>query len=171
MKAIGTMFLVVVVLGGGVALVYAFTGPAQAVVQPIAFNHTIHLNEASLTCTDCHTDAATSAFAGLPRKSVCLDCHDIDEEQGSNPEKDKLFGFEDSDAQIPWKRVAITRPDVFFSHRRHVTAAKLDCLDCHQDQPTLSKPPHTARLVMAMTTCIECHEERGVTTDCLRCHR
>lgn len=171
MRAVASLFLVVIVLGGCVALVYAFTGRVETIVQPIAFNHTVHLNEASLTCTDCHTDAATSSFAGLPGKDMCLDCHDIDEEGGVHAEKDKLFAFADTANDIPWRRIAVSGEDVYFSHRRHVTAAKLDCLECHQDQPTLSKPPPTARLVMAMDTCIECHENRGVTGDCLACHR
>lgn len=171
MRAVASLFLMVVVLGGCVALVYALTGRAETIVQPIAFNHAVHLNEASLTCIDCHTDADTKSFAGLPRKAMCLDCHDMDEEGGVHTEKDKLFAFADTASDIPWRRIAVAGEDVFFSHRRHVTAAKLDCLECHQDQATQSWPPSTVRVVMTMDTCIECHEERGITDDCLACHR
>lgn len=165
------VLLIMIVLGGFVALGHAVGRRGVPVTQPILFNHTVHLNEAGLQCQQCHTDAATDRFAGLPGKASCLDCHDIDEEAGTDPEKDKLFAYDETDDDIPWVRVAILRPDVFFSHRRHVTGGGLDCLECHRDQPQLTQPPPTTRLVMRMTDCIACHDSKGVTHDCLACHR
>ena len=161
----------VAALAGCAALVFAVAGRGRQVTQPIAFNHAMHVGEASLECLDCHTDAATRRDAGLPGKQICLDCHDPDQEAGKHPQKDQLFAFGKGDREIPWIRVAVTRPDVFFSHRRHVAAAKMACLDCHADQPSLTAPPSAARLVMTMTACIECHERCSVSTDCLACHR
>lgn len=163
--------LAMAVLAGGVAVVHGVMLRGPVVTQPIAFNHTIHVGEASLACKDCHTDAASRRDAGLPGKQICLDCHDADLEAGNHPEKDRLFTFAEGDGEIPWIRVAVIQPDVYFSHRRHVAAANLDCLACHEDQPTLTSPPPRARLVMSMTRCIECHEEKGASRDCLVCHR
>ena len=168
MRLIGAIFLVLVVVGGGVAIVY---GLADTVVQPITFNHAIHIDEGQLECTDCHQNAATGVHAGIPGKEICLDCHDIDDEEGSHADKDRLFAYVDTDPDIPWIRVAVIVPDVFFSHRRHVGAAQMDCLECHIDQATLTEPPNTSRLVMDMDACLDCHEERGANTDCLACHR
>ena len=166
-----TAAVIVIAFGGFVAIVYGFAVLPERVVQPISFNHVIHLEDAGITCDECHTNAATGVFAGLPGKEICLDCHDVDEEADSHPEKDKLFAFDESDGDIPWRRVAVTRPDVYFSHRRHVASGKLDCLECHPDQPSLKKPPRSARLVMSMDDCIACHEERNASSDCLACHR
>lgn len=163
--------VIIIAVGGFVAIVYGFAVRAERVIQPIEFNHVVHLDDAGISCEECHTNAARSVYAGLPGKDMCLDCHDIDEEADSHPEKDKLFVFDESDEDIPWRRVAVTRPDVYFSHRRHVTSAKLDCLECHVDQRTLSIPPRTIRLVMSMDACIECHEQSDASTDCLACHR
>lgn len=160
-----------VVVVGLAAIVYGVVTRGKRVDQPIAFNHVVHLEDAGMQCIECHKRAETSVHAGLPGKNICLDCHDIDDEEGSHLEKDKLFGFDDVDEDIPWRRVAVTAPDVFFSHRRHVTSGKIDCLTCHRDQPTLSVPPPTARLVMPMTECIACHRQRNTTEDCLACHR
>lgn len=171
MRVIGIIFFVLVVVGGGVAIVYGLTYAAPVVIQPIAFNHVVHVEEARMQCVDCHLNATTGVYAGIPGKNICLDCHDIDDEEGSHPEKDELFSYVDTDQDIPWLRVAVTRPDVYFSHRRHVSSAQMDCLECHADQPTLIKPPSTSRLVMSMNACIDCHEERGASTDCLACHR
>ncbi len=171
MRSAASMFIMLVVIVGFVALVYGFVGRGPAVDQPIAFNHAIHIDQAGLQCVDCHTGAETEVYAGLPGKQLCLDCHDIDEEEGSHPEKDKLFAFDDDPGDIPWKRVTMTAPDVYFSHRRHVAGALLDCLECHTDQASLSKPPSRARLVMTMNECLDCHEQREATADCLFCHR
>lgn len=169
-KTLSALVAVVVVVGG-VAIGYGVVTRSPRVDQPIAFNHVIHLGEASLQCVDCHLNAESTPFAGIPGKQICLDCHDIDDEQGSNIEKDKLFAFAELDGDIPWKRVAITRPDVFFSHRRHVTSAKLECLTCHKDQDTLIAPPRTSRHVMPMADCVNCHAEHAMPKDCNACHR
>ena len=167
--------LLAVILVGVVALAavaHGLGGFSATVTQPIVFNHKVHLEEASLQCADCHTDAASQVWAGLPNKDSCLDCHDVDDEETQNdPEKAKLIRYDDQEQDIPWRRVAVTRPDIFFSHRRHVTAAGLDCLTCHPNQRKLTAPPRTADFVMRMGDCIACHEKSKVTTDCLACHR
>ncbi len=171
MRLILSAVTAAVLVGGCVALVYGIALREARVVQPIAFNHAVHLSGADMQCIECHTGAESGRYAGLPRKAVCLDCHDIDEEEGSHPEKTKLFAFDESDEEIPWRRVAVSAPHVFFSHRRHVSAAGLDCLVCHSEQPALTAPPSVARLVMTMTDCIDCHEKNQVSSDCLACHR
>lgn len=171
MRKFSWILIAVVIVTGFVAIVRGFAPGTHSVVEPIAFNHTVHLNDAGLSCSDCHLNAATSVSAGIPGKEICLNCHDSDEESGKNPEKDKLFAYADRDAQIKWIRVTMTRPDVFFSHRRHVASAGLDCLVCHKDQKELTRPPSHVRLVMKMADCINCHREKGVRHDCLTCHR
>ncbi len=166
-----SILVALVVVVGGVAIVYGVVTRGPRVDQPIAFNHAVHVGEADVTCQDCHLNAESTRFAGIPGKQICFDCHDIDEEEGSHPEKDKLFSFDESDDDIPWQRVGVTRPDVYFSHRRHVTAAKLDCLVCHQHQDTLTTPPRRSRLVMGMDDCVDCHTKSAIPEDCNACHR
>jgi hypothetical protein len=174
MRSVVTVVVVLAIMGGAVALVYGLAAQRGTVKQPIAFNHALHLDEAGVQCIECHTGAETGVYAGLPGKNSCFDCHDIDEEDDSppaNPEKARLFAFDDRPDEIPWVRVAVTKPDVFFSHRRHVACAQMDCLECHPDQPKLTAPPSIARQVMTMDDCIDCHTEKGASIDCLACHR
>ena len=172
MRIIRPLAVVLVGVAALVAIGRSFGGVSATVTQPIAFNHKVHLEEASLQCAHCHTDAASQAWAGLPNKDSCLDCHDVDDEETqNNPEKAKLIRYDEEEQDIPWRRVAITRPDVFFSHRRHVTAAGLDCQTCHPNQRNLTAPPRTADFVMRMNDCIACHEKSEASTDCLACHR
>ena len=161
-----------IIVVGMVAILYAFGPSGERVTQPLAFNHAIHLEDAGLACLDCHTNAGTAVYAGLPGADICLDCHDTDDEEvQQHKEKAKLVPYAESEENIPWVRVAVTKPDVFFSHRRHVTAGEIDCLKCHPDQPALTAPPKTVGEVMTMDDCLDCHEEREVSVDCLVCHR
>jgi len=169
-RKLSIMAILVVIVGLSV-IARAYVKGGDRVTQPIAFNHHVHLDSANLQCVECHRNATTGVFAGLPGKAICLDCHDIDEEQHTNPQKDALFAFDDLEEDIPWRRVTRTRPDVFFPHRRHVTSGKIDCLRCHPNQPKLTKPPAYNQLVMRMNDCLACHKDRGVSTDCLICHR
>ena len=166
-----TALAAVVVIVGATAMVREVVTRGELVEQPIAFNHVIHIDDAGMQCLECHLNAESAPFAGIPGKAICFDCHDIDEETGSHPEKDKMFAYDERSEDIPWGRVAITRPDVYFSHRRHVTSAKLDCLECHKDQERLTSPPRRTRLVMTMDDCLECHAKSGMVEDCNTCHR
>lgn len=169
MKKGALVFILLLVTA--VVLAYGVSRRGEAAIQPIKFNHAVHINEASLSCTDCHLNARSGRYAGIPGKNLCFDCHDIDDEQETHPEKDRLFAFYDVEDDIPWVRVEVTRPDVFFSHCRHVASGGLGCLDCHPDQDHRREPPAVAKLVMRMGDCIACHQIRRVSTDCLACHR
>jgi len=165
--------VVVIAIGGAVVVAIAsgYRGPV-VVSQPIAFRHNIHIAKAELDCTSlCHAAAATNVYAGLPSKDVCYECHDPDEESPDKPELTRLAGYIDLDEDIPWKRVAVTRSDVFFSHRRHVTSGQIECARCHPDVAEAAGPLSVVSHVMRMDECISCHELEGADTDCLACHR
>lgn len=155
-----------------------FRGGGVLEPQPIAFNHALHLERAQgIVCADCHQFVNTETYAGIPSKWICLDCHDAygdesdPEAEVNRPEFAELMQFARSDEEIPWHRVTATREDVFFSHRRHVTVGELECTECHPDMPSRTEPPTRGPIVMAMDTCIGCHEERNQATDCVACHR
>ena len=165
--------LVVAVLALG-AWIYA---PGPLPPQPIAFNHRLHLERVQgITCQDCHMFVLSETYAGLPSKVVCFGCHDPDADE-DDKEADAfkakfagLMAFAGTEGEIPWHRVTIIREDVFFSHRRHVTVAKLDCRECHPEMPDRTSPPTRGPIEMKMSTCIRCHEENNASVDCVACH-
>jgi c(7)-type cytochrome triheme protein len=61
--------------------------------------------------------------------------------------------------------------DVFFSHRRHVTVAKVECQTCHGAIGEATAPPGRPAVNQSMEWCISCHEKRQVSVDCNACHR
>ena len=164
--------IAVVVLGAWVRL------PGPLPPQPIAFNHRLHLERIQgVNCQDCHRFVMSQTYAGLPSKFICFDCHDPDADENDTdadarkPQFASLMAFAKSDGDIPWHRVTATREDVFFSHRRHVTVAKLGCRECHPKMPDRTHPPTRGPIQMRMKTCLACHEKNNASEDCVSCHR
>lgn len=170
--------IVGIVIVAGVAGVVAIVATARArrgptlVTQPVAFSHQLHVTRAGLDCTTlCHAAATSEVYAGLPSKDVCYECHDPDEETPDKPELTRLAAYVDRDEDIPWQRVALVPPDVFFSHRRHVSAGQLECARCHPGVAEAARPLEEVSLAMRMDQCLDCHERQEADLDCLACHR
>ncbi|MBI4605241.1 MAG: cytochrome c3 family protein [Planctomycetes bacterium] len=176
------------ILGGiAAAIAIAVAGAALAArafesdrlpPQPIAFNHRLHLERAQgIACLDCHSSATSQTYAGIPGKAICFGCHDPDPDpddasaDARKPAFDTLMAFAKDEGDIPWRRVTATREDVFFSHRRHVAVAKIDCRRCHGDMPERTSPPTHGPIVISMDECLSCHEETKASADCVSCHR
>ncbi len=63
-------------------------------------------------------------------------------------------------------------PDhVFYTHRRHVGIAELECANCHGAIAETERPPERALVRVSMDSCMDCHREQGQTLDCNACHR
>ncbi|MBI4585378.1 MAG: cytochrome c3 family protein [Planctomycetes bacterium] len=146
--------------------------------QPIAFNHRLHMERVQgIGCRDCHQLAHLQTYAGIPSKFVCFDCHNPDANESDanadafKPEFGTLMAFAKTGEDIPWHRVTFTPEDVFFSHRRHVAVAKIDCRKCHPEIPDRTSPLDRGPIMMGMNTCIKCHEEAKASVDCVACHR
>ena len=140
---------------------------SQGKRQPIAYNHKKHI-DAGLECANCHTGIAEGAVhARLPGIEICLNCHASDD----NPKTKPIRDFAAENKPIPWKRVYRVPEHVYFSHRRHVAIAKLDCAVCHGDMTKKETPVTRQAVPIRMGRCIECHRRRKVTNDCLACHR
>lgn len=140
------------------------SGTPRGIRQPIQFNHQLH-QEAG--CDMCHRYVYEEEFAGRPLAEICAACHD----EPDSSEKAILMGYLESEREIPWRRIYEVPSHVYYSHRRHVTVAKIDCAECHGDIGNSTSPPGKPLNKLTMKFCIGCHEERGVTTDCNACHR
>ncbi len=157
------MFIVIIIV------LYAFTSGEKA-TQPLAYNHKIHIDNAGLTCTDCHTTVESSASATIPNLEICSTCHS-DQPLSESGEEKKLLQFVSSQTVIPWKQVYNVPNHVFFSHRRHVTRGRVECKACHGDIKEFTTPVSSQFLQTTMENCMQCHRENNVSNDCLSCHR
>lgn len=142
---------------------------SEALSQPIQFNHKLHTKDLDIPCTDCHRYVKSAEFAGRPVTKICATCHDPP--QTNKPEEARLIKYIKSGEEIPWRRLYEVPSHVFYSHRRHVTVAKLECAVCHGEIGQSVAPPARPLRTLSMDFCIDCHEQRKVTTDCNACHR
>ncbi|NNN04416.1 MAG: cytochrome c3 family protein [Elusimicrobia bacterium] len=139
----------------------------QAAEQPIAFNHKKHIG-AGLECGVCHEGIAEGrVHAQFPRTEVCMTCHSSED----NPKTQAIRDYAAQKREIPWQRVYSVPKHVYFSHERHVGIAQLDCAVCHGDMAEKATPVAYQAVPIKMARCIACHQSRGVTRDCLACHR
>ncbi len=151
-----------------VAVVMAVGCSTPVIEQPLQFSHDKHI-ENDIECGDCHQHFMTEEFSGMPDTELCMDCHEG--ETSENPEAQKLLAYAEEGEEVPWRRVYQLADHVFYSHRRHVAVAGLTCDGCHGAMAELTSPPSRPLVDQTMDWCLECHEERGATTDCVHCHR
>jgi hypothetical protein len=143
-----------------------YVGWQPTPIQPIAFNHKIHLQN-NVECTSCHEGVTQGPDAGIPSVSFCMACHQaiaVD-----NPEVKKLAAYADKGQDVPWQRVYWFYPEkhVRFWHSPHINAG-VRCDECHGD---LSRQTVAVRSKdLNMNFCLNCHRAKGVSVDCTTCH-
>jgi len=160
-------FLLGLVVGFLLLLLFISLGFGFKTDQPISFNHKKHL-EQGLECDSCHHHFKTQNFSGMPDLTTCLECHK--EPVTQSPEEEKIRQFQKKGKEIPWRRVYGEPDHVFFSHRRHVVLGKTPCATCHGDIAQSERPPSKPWVKMTMKWCMDCHTKNKVTNDCLACH-
>jgi cytochrome c7-like protein len=138
----------------------------SAPVQPIAFNHKIHIQN-GLQCADCHTGVTQGSNAGIPSVSFCMACHQVI--AASNPEIKKLTAYVAKGQDVPWQRVYWFYPEmhVRFQHAPHIRNG-IACEQCHGDMSKQTVAVRTTDLTMNF--CLSCHRSKGVSVDCITCH-
>ena len=165
-----------VLLGGLAVWAMQRSAAAPAIVQPIAFDHHRHVSgKDGIRCVTCHSSADNQIFAGVPQVDNCMNCHAIvtrmsPKKLERKPELAKLKQFAAA-GLIPWQRVYREPDYVFFSHRRHVAVAKIECAACHGNMSDLSTPPIRPVINQSMGWCISCHVQRQASRDCISCHK
>ena len=143
--------------------------PDAAVRQPIQFNHQKHVKGNGMECSACHQLFADHQHSGLPDLSVCTVCHQ--QALGKSPEEAKLIKLAASPNPPAFKKLFRLPDHAYYSHRRHVTVAKLPCTTCHGGIADTTAPPSRPLVRIQMKTCVDCHTRQSVRTDCTACHR
>ncbi len=139
--------------------------PSAPLGQPIAFSHAAH---AKTACATCHRGAASAAHAGIPQGDTCLKCHaTAPRARGAADAWPRIVKGD----PIRWVRVTRLPEHVMFSHRRHVTLARLECASCHGDVARQTTPVSRPAKRLEMKTCLSCHRRENASEDCAACHR
>jgi cytochrome c7-like protein len=156
----------IALLTGGALLMVSACGDAGASpAQPIAFPHAPH-TENQIACAFCHEFSDTRAAAGIPRTELCGSCHSAMPQE--SPATQKLMEYVDGQKEIPWVRVFEIPQYTYFPHKWHVRAG-VECEECHEG---VGESVATARHIkLKMAWCMDCHEERQASIDCVTCHK
>jgi len=133
--------------------------------QPIPYSHKTHLAQ-GLKCVDCHETAESDDHATLPATSTCMGCHS--NVKTDSPHIQKLKEWDDKNETVPWRRVYRLPEFVYFSHKQHVTDAKVGCETCHGNVPQMEVMQKVRDISMA--ACIECHKSKSAPVNCDTCH-
>jgi hypothetical protein len=158
--------LAVLVSIGAFIFTVRSAGQEPSPAQPLHFSHRLHAGDYDIPCLYCHAAARRSAVAGVPSVRRCMGCHaNVGQDKA---EVQKLAGYWSRQEAIPWIKVYDVPDFVYFSHKRHVLA-QIGCDVCHgavQTMDTLTKVG-----TFSMQRCVQCHQERQASTDCLVCHK
>ncbi len=154
-------------LGVLAVLVAVRRGPA--VPQPVAFNHLKHTSDLGLACDFCHKYVRSGAHAGLPDAGTCSMCHRAP--QGDSAEAARVTELLEAGDPLRFNKLFRLPDHVFYTHRRHVGIAELECANCHGAIAETERPPERALVRVSMDSCMDCHRLRGETLDCNACHR
>jgi cytochrome c553 len=162
--------------------------------QPLQFSHRAHTGESvGLACTDCHAFDAAGRFTGIPRLEKCAGCHSATVTD-SPDEKVLVDEYVSTNREIPWLVYARQPQNAYFPHLPHVQDAAIACERCHGPHGSSERlrPLETNRISgysrdiwgkpigrfarqewegMKMDDCAHCHQERGVSTSCIACHK
>ncbi len=166
--AAGAGLGIFLVVSGAAGAAYRTPLFAQGVTQPVAFNHRKHVKDNELPCKTCHEFYETETFSGLPSAEVCSSCHA--DALGKSAQEARLRALLAAGRPLVWPSLFRQPAHVFYSHRRHVVDAGLQCPTCHGAIAESERPPVRVRR-LAMADCVGCHQQKGVSTACTTCHR
>lgn len=136
-------------------------------VQPLAYSHKVHIEDAAFDCVDCHDGVDKGPIAHIPSVGFCMDCHDFIATE--NPAVQQLTEYYNRNEEPPWQRVYgwYEEAHVRFNHAPHIRSG-VECATCHGDVAEMT----VAERVVdhSMRFCIDCHEQEQASNDCLVCH-
>jgi hypothetical protein len=150
---------------GGVPTVPDNIAARAAPVQPLPFSHRTHV-ASGLPCQMCHINPDPGTQMAFPATETCMSCHAaiaVDK-----PAIMALKEFSESGQSVPWVRVYEITPGVTWSHRAHLDAG-VQCETCHGDMSRTVAVAET-KAILAMATCISCHEAHDAEAECVTCH-
>jgi hypothetical protein len=135
--------------------------------QPLEFPHNIHAGK-QIACTDyCHEAVSTGPVAGLPSVRTCMVCHNTI--ATDRPRIQLITAMRKRGEDLVWQRVYGYAPTahVRFNHAPHVRA-EVGCATCHGNvgEGTVA----TRNVDLDMGFCVNCHNEKKASVDCLTCH-
>ena len=120
--------------------------------QPVAFQHSLHVQQLGLDCRYCHSFVEVSGHSNVPTTQTCMNCHTAI--KSNSPKLQPIRDSYASGKPVEWVRIHRVPDYAYFNHSAHVNRG-VSCVSCHgkinemevvwQDQP------------QGMAWCLNCH--------------
>ena len=176
-------------------------GLGNAPPQPIAFPHTVHAGLPAdggmgIQCEFCHRNVTKGEAATVPAVEQCLFCHKTvgGSTETAMAEIAQVRQIFEDGLAINWERVHRLPDHVRFVHEAHIrfftspdpeiTRTLIDgqeinepltvqqtCSVCHGDVAAMTVVQPKRFQSLKMGTCLDCHRDNNVATDCTVCHK
>ena len=173
-------------------------GLGNASAQPVAFPHTVHVVDNNIQCEFCHRNVTKGDAATVPAVEQCLFCHKDVSGRTSQAQTEiaKVQQFFDDEVPIDWERVHRLPDHVRFVHEAHIRLFTSEmnagdaprfgingesitgpygiaetCSICHGDVGSMAEVQPKDGQSLKMGTCLDCHRDNNVPTDCTVCHK
>lgn len=121
-------------------------------VQPVAFDHSLHVTQLGMDCRYCHTGVEISSHSTVPTTQTCMNCHR--HVQAANAKLAAVKQSFETGKPIPWVRVHQAPQYVYFNHAVHVNRG-VSCYECHGAVNNMTVIRHDQP--MSMGWCLSCH--------------
>ncbi len=140
-----------------VAAIYYYMTPSYTragyqPVQPVPFDHSLHVGQVGLDCRYCHSFVDRSEHSNVPSTNTCMNCHEVI--QKDSPKLAPVWESHRSGEPIEWVKIHKTPDYVYFNHSVHVNRG-ISCVHCHGNVDEMEVVWHDKSLSMAF--CLECH--------------
>ena len=169
MKNILGLIIIFIVCSVAGFLFFNITQKPKPLPVAISFSHYVHTTQHKIKCKNCHQNINNEERAGIPNIEICSLCHSTIINPASDLEK-QVFKYVTDNKPIPWESFYVVPDYVYFSHRRHVKIANIDCVVCHGDMTTQTSPVLKNVRPFEMKVCFDCHQTKNITTECANCH-
>lgn len=152
------VLLILALVGTAVtaAFTYYFTPSYGRVgyqpTQPVAFDHSLHVDQLGMDCRYCHNHVDESAHSNIPSTNTCMNCHV--QIQSNAPTLALIRNSYDSGEPVEWVRIHKTPDYVYFNHAVHVNRG-VSCVECHGQVNQMEVVWHDKSLSMGF--CLDCH--------------
>lgn len=147
-----TLVSIVLIIG----MTYYFTPKYSNVgyqpIQPVAFDHSLHVEQLGIDCRYCHTYVDRSEHSNIPGANTCMNCHN--QVRTDSAALGPIRESYQSGKPVYWVKVNDTPDYVYFNHAVHVNRG-ISCVECH-GQVNEMKVVHQDKS-LTMLFCLDCH--------------
>lgn len=129
-------------------------------IQPVAFAHSVHVDQLGLDCRYCHSAVEEAWYSNVPATSTCINCHGPKNGNilGADPRLQLVRESAETGKPIPWVQIHKVPDYVYFNHSVHVNRG-VSCVHCHGTINKMDEVYHAKPL--SMTFCLDCHRNPG----------